>query len=69
MNEKEQRRAELINQGITLNSLKDRQQSLNARLLLAMQRHDADEQERIKQEIDAVQEDIDCLTLNAQFSK
>lgn len=66
MDEKKSR-ASFLSRGITLNSLKDRQQSLTARLLWAMEWHDTDEQEQIEQELRAVQEDIECMTRNFHF--
>lgn len=69
MNESKKSRAELLSQGITLNSLLERRQSLNARMLWAMQQHDEDEQEQIKKELSEVQGDIDCMTANIGLGK
>lgn len=48
--------------GIALNVLKDELHSLNRRMLLALQNHDAAEQARITREIAAVQQKISDLS-------
>lgn len=47
--------------GVTLNALKDDLYSLNRRMLLAMQNHDKVEQEKIREEMEVVQEKIGLL--------
>lgn len=49
--------------GITMNDLKDQLYSLNMRLLLAMQNHDGELEEKVRQEIAAVQKEIDQMGL------
>lgn len=53
--------AEFAKQGITLNQRKRQRQSLNARMLWAIQHHDEEEQKRIKSELDEIQKDIDYM--------
>ncbi|MDE7219639.1 MAG: hypothetical protein K2O45_08475, partial [Oscillospiraceae bacterium] len=47
-----------VNRGITLNSLRDQLYSLNMRLLLAMQYHNEEAQEEIREQMTAVQAEI-----------
>lgn len=49
--------------GVTLNSLKDQLYSLNMRLLLAMQHHNEEAQEDIREQMAAVQAEIDQMCL------
>lgn len=51
------------NRGVTLNSLKEELCSLNMRLLLAMQQHNEEVQEDIKEQITAVQAEIERMGL------
>ena len=46
---------------VTLNSLRDQQLGLNRQLLLAVQLHDANAQESIRQQLTALQEEIDRM--------
>lgn len=56
-----------VNRGTTLNSLKEQLYSLNMRMLLAMQNHDEDAQKDIKEQMAAVQEEIDRMCLGSGF--
>ena len=56
-----------INRSTTLNSLKNQLYSLNMRMLLAMQNHDEDAQKDIKEQMAAVQEEIDRMCLGSGF--
>ena len=47
--------------GVTLNSLKAQLYSLNMRMLLAMQNHDEDARKDIKEQLAAVQAEIDQM--------
>ena len=49
--------------GMTLNSLRDELHSLNMRLLLAMQFHNEQAQEEIRQQLTSVQAEIDRMSL------
>jgi len=52
--------------GVTLNSLKSQLYSLNMRLLLAMQNHDEQAQADVREQMAAVQKEIDQLCLNGR---
>jgi len=54
-------RADLIRRGETMNSLKSKQQSLNMRLLLAMQNHDEEMQVELKSQLKEVEDQIFCM--------
>lgn len=56
-----------VNRGTTLNSLKEQLYALNMRMLLAMQNHDEDAQKDIKEQMAAVQEEIDRMCLGSGF--
>lgn len=49
--------------GITLNSLRERQCALNRQMLLAIQLHDGRTQERLRRQLEEVQEEIDRISL------
>lgn len=49
--------------GITLNILRGRQHALNRQMLLAIQLHDVNAQERIKTQLTEVQTEIDRITM------
>lgn len=49
--------------GVTLNSLKDELYSLNMRMLLAVQNHNEEAQEDIREQMAAVQEEINRMCL------
>jgi len=54
-------RADLIRRGETLNSLKLQQQSLNMRLLLALQNHDEAMQAELEAQLKEVIGQIECM--------
>jgi len=56
-------RAELIRRGETLSRLKDRQQSLNMRLRLALQNHDEETQAEVERQLAEVTRQISCMGL------
>ena len=49
--------------GVTLNNLKDELYSLNMRLLLAMHHHNEEAQEEIREQMTAVQAEIEHMSL------
>ena len=49
------------NRGTTLSVLKEELYSLNMRMLLAMQNHNEEAQEELKEQIAEVQNEIDCM--------
>lgn len=51
----------------TLNNLKDELHSLNMRMLLAMQNHNEEAQEDIKEQMAAVQAEIDQMCLGGGY--
>lgn len=55
-----------INRGTTLNSLKDQLYSLNMRMLFAIQNHDEQAQADVRDQIAAVQEEIDRMCLGGR---
>lgn len=57
-------RAELIRRGETLHSLKNRQQSLNMRLRLALQNHDEETQSELERQLAEVAKQISCMGLS-----
>lgn len=54
-------KAELVRRGVTMNRLNQERRALNMRLRLAMQNHDAAEQEEIRRQMQQVQEQIRCM--------
>jgi len=54
-------KADLIRRGETMNSLKSKQQSLNMRLLLAMQNHDEEMQADLISQLKEVEDQIFCM--------
>ncbi len=61
---KDQRfREALVGRGITLNTLRDQQFSLNRQMLLALQLGDEKAQERIQAQLAEIQTEIDRITL------
>lgn len=58
-----ERRPSFASQGITLNGLTEQRQSLNMRMLFAMQTHDEAEQETLKKQLADIQEKIDSMIL------
>ena len=62
MNDQKLREA-LVGRGITLNTLRDQQFSLNRQMLLAIQLSDAAAQKRIKAQLAEVQIEIDRFIL------
>lgn len=61
---KDQRfREALVGRGITLNTLRDQQYSLNRQMLLALQLGDEKAQERIQAQLAEIQTEIDRITL------
>lgn len=50
--------------GVTLNGLKSQLYSLNMRLLLAMQNHDEQAQADVREQMAAVQKEIDQMCLS-----
>lgn len=57
----------LHNRSGTLNDLKEQQHSLNMRMLLAMQNHDMETQEKIRKQIAVLQEEIDQMCLGGGY--
>lgn len=55
-----------VNRGVTLNRLKEQLHSLNMRLLLAIQNHDTEEQERITAQMASVQAEMEQLCLGSR---
>lgn len=53
---------------ITLNSLKEQFCTLNMQMLLAMQSHDGKTQEEIREKMDALQAQIDELSIGRKLS-
>ena len=49
------------NRGTTLSVLKEELYSLNMRMLWAMQNHNEEAQEELKEQIAEVQKEIDCM--------
>ena len=62
MNDQKLREA-LVGRGITLNTLRDQQYSLNRQMLLALQLGDEKAQERIQAQLAEIQTEIDRITL------
>ena len=62
MNDQKLREA-LVGLGITLNTLRDQQFSLNRQMLLALQLGDEKAQERIQAQLAEIQTEIDRITL------
>ncbi len=62
MNDQKLREA-LAGRGITLNTLRDQQYSLNRQMLLALQLGDEKAQERIQAQLAEIQTEIDRITL------
>ncbi|MCI8740521.1 MAG: hypothetical protein HFG10_10495 [Oscillibacter sp.] len=62
MNDQKLREA-LVGRGITLNTLRDQQFSLNRQMLLALQLGDEKAQERIQAQLAEIQTEIDRITL------
>ena len=62
MNDQKLREA-LVGRGITLNTLRDQQFSLNRQMLLALQLGDEKAQERIQAQLTEIQTEIDRITL------
>ncbi len=54
-------RADLIRRGETLNSLKLQQQSLNMRMLLALQNHDEAMQAELEAQLKEISGQIECM--------
>jgi len=54
-------RADLIRRGETMSGLKMKQQSLNMRLLLALQNHDKEAQAELERQLKAVADQIACM--------
>lgn len=57
------------NRAGTLNSLKEQMYSLNMRMLLAMQNHDEEAQEEIRNQMAALQEEIDQMCLGGGYRR
>lgn len=55
--------AAFTGRGISLNSLREQQYALTRQMLLAIQLHDAQAQERLQARLTEVQEQIDRITL------
>ena len=62
MNDQKLREAQ-AGRGITLNTLRDQQYSLNRQMLLALQLGDEKAQERIQAQLAEIQTEIDRITL------
>jgi len=54
-------KADLIRRGETMNSLKSQQQTLNMRLLLALQNHDEEMQAELRSQLKEVENQIFCM--------
>lgn len=59
----------LASRGVTLNRLKDDLCSLNMRMLLAMQCHNKEAQEDIKEQMAAVQAEIDQMCWGHRYRR
>lgn len=57
------------NRGGTLAGLKEQLYSLNMRMLLAIQNHDEQAQEEIRQQMAAVQGEMDRMCLGSQYRR
>lgn len=57
-------RGDLVRRGETMNHLRDRQRTLNMRLLLAVQNHDEAMQSELEGQLEEVTKQISCLGLN-----
>ena len=58
-----------IKRGVTLNSLKDEMYSLNMRMRLAMQHHNEEAQDDIKEQMAAVRAEIERMCLGGAFHR
>lgn len=54
-------KTDLIRRGETMNSLRNQQQTLNARLMLALQNHDKEMQSKLELQLKAVADQIACM--------
>lgn len=54
-------KTDLIRRGETMSSLRSQQQTLNARLLLALQNHDEEMQAELKAQLKEVEDRIICM--------
>lgn len=69
MPDRHKSKAPFASRGVTLNTLKDQLYSLNMRMLLAMQNHDEEMQEEIRNQMAEVQNEIDCMCLGSEFRR
>ncbi|MCI9581608.1 MAG: hypothetical protein HFF34_09600 [Oscillospiraceae bacterium] len=58
-----------IKRGVTLNNLKDEMYSLNMRMRLAMQHHNEEAQDDIKEQMAAVRAEIERMCLGGAFPR
>ena len=58
-----------IKRGVTLNNLKDELYSLNMRMRLAMQHHNEEAQDDIKEQMAAVRAEIERMCLGGAFPR